>query len=81
MYSVSVWHGDTSLALIRNNASSFSENFGVEKMLDNSGRTFWLSDSVFQNEIKTITVDFFVSNLLEVISTSFIKFDYQSNRI
>ena len=56
-----VWHGEKSMAMIRNNAGRYNERYGIANMFDQSPSTFWFSDSIYSSKIKTITIDFFVS--------------------
>lgn len=56
-----VWHGETSLAMIRNNAGRYNERYGIENMFDKNPSTFWYSDSIYSSKIKILTIDFFVS--------------------
>ena len=56
-----VWHGEKSMAMIRNNAGRYNERYDLKNMFDKSPSTFWFSDSIYSSKIKTITIDFFVS--------------------
>ena len=56
-----VWHGEKSLAMIRNNAGRYNERYGIENMFDKNPSTFWYSDSIYSSKIKILTIDFFVS--------------------
>ena len=56
-----VWHGEKSMAMVRNNAGRYNERYGIQNMFDKSPSTFWFSDSIYSSKIKTITIDFFVS--------------------
>ena len=70
---MNVWHGDKSMAMIRNNAGRYNNRYDIENMFDDDEDTFWFSDNENGSENKTITIDFFVS-IIYITSKFFDKF-------
>ena len=56
----SIWHGETELATVSNNAGIWNNEyprFALENIFDDDQTTIWVSHNDFKADIKIITID------------------------